>query len=100
MAATFYNYASCYSNRRANSYTVLCRSVSREKVLFSRETGFVAVSPLSLSQLVLQQCSAWSMEIPEDRTLEMPEDLMREMCLHAALSASPSPSRSTSASPP
>ena len=40
------------------------------------------------------------MEIPEEDPLEMPEDLMREMCLLPALSASPSPSRSTSASPP
>ena len=35
------------------------------------------------------------MEIPEDLTLEMPEDLMREMCLPPARSASPSlPSKS------
>ena len=41
------------------------------------------------------------MEIPEDLTLEMPEDLMREMCLPPARSASPSlPSASASSSLP
>ena len=63
VAATFYNYASCYSNRSANSYTVLCGSVRR--FLFAHDgTIFVAVSPLSLSQLLLQQCSAWSWRYP------------------------------------
>ena len=73
----------------------------------------MAVSPLALCQLLLQRGNGDTeedrsmpeedcyMEMPEDlRSLEMPEDLMREMCLLPALSASPSPSRSTSASPP